>query len=140
MYPQQDPWTALAIDVRWGEERDVVSLAGEFDFAATSRVGAVIKALLTAGRRRVLVDLDEVTFMDGAAVGVLVRGSELMLQVGGALEVTEHPMCLRVLRTTGELECLTVHRSATEVVDDSAPAACTGIIAQRQRQRSESTK
>mgnify|MGYP006203102955 CR=1 FL=1 len=42
-----------ALVIAISQRRDVVSLSGEFDFAATSRVGAVIKALLTAGRRRV---------------------------------------------------------------------------------------
>lgn len=116
-----------------------MSLAGEFDFAATRRLSEVVRALMTLGRRRVLINLDEVTFVDGAAVGALIDASNLMVRVGGALEVTENPMCLRVLRTTGELERLTIHRPATVVVDDSAaPGACAGIIAQRKR--SESTK
>ena len=130
--------TALAVTVQWGEERDIVALAGEFDFAAAPRVSTAIDALLAAGRRRILIDLDAVTFVDGAAIGALIGANEQTLSVGGTLEVTEHALCLRLLRITKELQRLTVHPSttATDLNDSTAPTAYTGPTAGQVRSAS----
>ena len=102
---------SLEVTVQWGEDGDIVSLAGEFDFAAAARVGAVIEALLTSGRRQILVDLEAVTFMDGGAIGALIAAHERTRQVGGSLKVSPNPLCLRLLRITGELDRLSFRAS-----------------------------
>ena len=121
--------------VLWSEDRDVLMLSGEFDIVAALRVGAVIHALLARGRRRILINLDAVTFLDGAAIGALISASERTLQVGGSLQVTEHAACLRLLRLTGELERLSFQQSATEAdIDPSAGASLdTGATSARPR-------
>lgn len=131
--------TALAVTVQGGEEGDIVALAGEFDFAAAPRVSTAIDAFLAAGRRRILIDLDAVTFVDGAAIGALIGANEQTLSVGGTLEVvTEHALCLRLLRITEELQRLTVHPSttATDLDDSTAPTAYTGPTAGQMRSAS----
>lgn len=132
---KQNEEAALAVTVRWGEDHDTVSLAGEFDFSAASRVRAVVDALLVAGRRRILIDLDAVTFVDGAAIGALIAANEQTLLVGGALEVTEHALCLRLLRVTNELPRLTVHQSAAEVGIGDAVAPITRARATVRQER-----
>lgn len=122
---RQGSGAALAVTVQLGEDHDVVSLAGEFDFAATAGLRAQIDALLAAGRRRILVDLDAVTFVDGAAIGALISASEQSRRVGGTLEVTEHRLCLRLLRVTDELQRLAIHQDATEAGIDGSVAPPT---------------
>ena len=101
-----DSAVPLDVTVQWGEDGDIVFLAGEFDFAAAPRLRAVIEALLATGRRQILVDLEAVTFMDGSAIGALISADQRTQRVGGSLKVTPNARCLRLLQLTGELDRL----------------------------------
>lgn len=135
MARKQSSAATFEATVKWSEDRDVVMLAGEFDIFAASKVSAVVNALLAGGRRRILVNLDAVTFMDGAAVGALISASEQTLRVGGSLHVTQHAACLRLLQLTGELARLSVQQSATDAGVDHAAGATryTGATSARPR-------
>lgn len=53
----------------------LIALCGELDIATTCRVDAVVRAMLDSGRRELLFDLTELTFLDCAGVGALHRAA-----------------------------------------------------------------
>jgi len=93
---------SLRISVRPGDGPDVVELAGEVDLATAPLLRSTIRRLLTDGRNHITVDLDGVTFLDSAALSVLINATSDVSQAGGTLHVKHHPRCLLLLKITGE--------------------------------------
>jgi len=60
------------IDVDVDETTSVVQVKGELDLTTAPRLKWMLHDLLEAGRTRQVVDLNETTFMDSTALGVLV--------------------------------------------------------------------
>ena len=54
------------------EEMMIVGLAGDFDLGAVASVRSVFHEVTNDGWSMVLVDLSEVSFVDSAALGVLI--------------------------------------------------------------------
>jgi anti-sigma B factor antagonist len=80
----------------------VVAVDGELDMTAAPRLRDAIDAAIAAGAVTVVVDLDEVTFIDSTAIGVLLAARERMLRSGGSFElVCGEPNVLRVLEIVG---------------------------------------
>lgn len=66
----------------------VVALAGEVDFDASPDLRDRISAHIKAGRRRLMLDLTDVTFIDSTAVGVLIGAVTRLRESGdGSLAV-----------------------------------------------------
>jgi anti-sigma B factor antagonist len=63
-------------------------LSGELDVADVPALLSTLDALTQHGDRRVHVDLDDVTFVDAAVLGALVRTSNCLHEAGGSLVVT----------------------------------------------------
>ena len=108
MEPASPPSPLLDVTVVSDQHRDTVVLLGEIDVASTPELQVLISRLLAAGRQHILVDLDGVTFLDGAAVGELIASGIRTREAGGSLAVTEHAGCRRILQITGEVQHLRV--------------------------------
>jgi anti-sigma B factor antagonist len=94
----------------WADDDAVrVLLRGELDLAAVPGLRAAMhEAVSTAAKRTVTVDLREVTFLDCAALGELVRGRNLALQRGLRYRVVlASGLPLQVMAMTGTLPVLT---------------------------------
>jgi len=80
-----------------------LALAGELDLSAAEALrDAVTEAVKSPDVDAVLVDLDEVTFLDSAGIGVLVAGWRAANDVGRRLRIENaRGMAREVLRITG---------------------------------------
>lgn len=66
----------------------VITVAGELDYAFSPELRERILAHIAAGRRRVLLDLSSVTFIDSTAIGVIVGAMSRLRDLGeGAVAV-----------------------------------------------------
>lgn len=82
----------LDVKARFGRDELVVSPCGEIDLATAPDLGALLDALAPA-RRRVVLDLADVDFMDAAGLRLIARlasrleasGSELVIRSPAAL-------------------------------------------------------
>lgn len=92
----------LAVTVRPGLGGELVALTGEIDFDTSPQFCRVIGRLLADGRHNIVVDLDAVTFLDGCAIAALIAAAHDVAQAGGKLLVTYNPLCVRLLKITGE--------------------------------------
>jgi anti-anti-sigma factor len=78
-----------------------LEVAGEFDVATSSALGAAL-AELADGGGDVTVDLSAVTFIDSTALRALVHAHAAMAAAGGRLIVTDpSPVVVRILHLAG---------------------------------------
>ena len=82
--------------------RSILAVEGEVDAHTAPQLKSAITASLDRGTTELIVDLDQVTFMDSTGLGVLVGGLKGLREVGGALRIvcTRRPI-LRILEITG---------------------------------------
>ena len=89
------------VSLRRGVGHDVVALTGELDVSTVPQLGPVIHGLLDEGRNRITVNLDDVTFMDGSALAMLITAHRDVTRAGGSLDITHNPLCARLMTVTG---------------------------------------
>ena len=85
-------------------QRDVVRVAptGELDLASAAALQAQLDDLHDAGFTHVVLDLRELTFMDSAAVRLILKEDRLARSTGRRLSLIEgSPTVQRVLNTCG---------------------------------------
>ena len=65
----------------------LIAFTGELEVTTAPRAGAQLIALIEAGAREILVDLNEVEFMGSAGIGVLDEAARAVAARGGRLYV-----------------------------------------------------
>ena len=85
---EQGDWTVLAV-------------SGEIDIATAPSLREKLHSLLADGRSRLIVDLDDVTFLDSTALGVLVGLLKRARTEGGELRIVcNQPRVRKVFEIT----------------------------------------
>lgn len=70
------------------DEVAVTTVGGELDYSVSPELRERVFAQIAAGRRRLLLDFSDVTFIDSTAIGVIVAAlSRLRALGGGAVAV-----------------------------------------------------
>ena len=78
----------LEFSLRLTEGIVVVDLAGRIEIGKTSSaLSTVLRTLIDEGKRRVLLDLADVTFLDSTGLGTLVAGYATFEKNGGRLKL-----------------------------------------------------
>jgi anti-anti-sigma factor len=100
------------------EERDdevVVAVRGEIDLSTAPLLDQRLSQL--AEKKKLVVNLTGVSFLDSSGIGVLVRTSNKIEDHGGAIRlVVDHPQVLKVLEITGLVGTLPVFRTLDEAL------------------------
>jgi anti-sigma B factor antagonist len=100
-HPGRASGPVLAIGVRRGAGHVLVTVAGEVDIATVPRLREQLFAL-AAGGRPLIADLDRVSFIDAAGLGVLAGAAGRAAAHGGSLHVVcARDRTRRLLRLTG---------------------------------------
>lgn len=90
------------IDILQGEGAYVVSLRGELDLSGGPDLEAALLNAEQSNAAQILVDLGELTFIDSAGLGVLVRAAARSSLNGNRLRITSpQDQVASVLRLTG---------------------------------------
>jgi anti-anti-sigma factor len=87
----------FSLNARAVDRETLVSVAGELDLASAGQLWDCLAAMLRAGSSRVFVDLARVTFMDCAALGVLLRARQASVVRGGELCLIAPPRPVQTL-------------------------------------------
>jgi anti-sigma B factor antagonist len=111
-------------------ELAVVSVSGELDLHTAKRVQTGIDEAGTVGADTVIVDLSETSFIDSAALGVLVQETKRLEGRGRSLVlVTNDPRTVRAVEATGLNRVLrtyaTLHDALFELVAKPPDLATT---------------
>jgi anti-sigma B factor antagonist len=107
-------------------ERDgwtVLSLSGEIDIATAPRVRERLYALLAEGKEKLVVDLDDVGFLDSTGLGVLVGVLKRVRTQGGELRlVCTQPRIVKVFEITRLDSAFAIFDSIDGAVRDGSPS------------------
>jgi anti-sigma B factor antagonist len=101
----------------------VVSPRGEVDAHTAPRLALRLLGLAEEGKRRIVVDLSHVTFMDSTGIGVLLNALRQLSQRHGRLAlVCPNDRVLRPFQVTGLVGYLPIFRSREDALGDLALA------------------
>jgi anti-sigma B factor antagonist len=99
----------LLIDVRHDKGRAVLSLRGELDLASAPLLQSEIESSKIASASMLVLDLEELTFIDSTGLRVLLTAYEHSQQRGQEFAVTQgSPQVQRLLSITGVGEHLRI--------------------------------
>jgi anti-anti-sigma factor len=117
-------------DATYDPDVSVLVVSGELDYSASPHLDRRIVDHLKAGKRRLIVDLSAVTFIDSMAIGVLVRSASRLRDTGGSLRVVcaeENERVLRIFDIAGVASSIPLDRSPEEAL--SGPVATPSAAA-----------
>ena len=77
----------MTIDTRASNGVTIVEFHGKMTIEVTAQVRATIRDLLEAGRKNILLDLGDVSFMDSSGIGELVRSYHSVVREGGQVKL-----------------------------------------------------
>src|SRR3712207_4881193 len=75
----------------------VVALVGRLDLLSAAEVKQRLASIVGEGNRRLIVDLDQVSFVDSSGLGALIGGLKAARQAGGDLRIARPPEQARVI-------------------------------------------
>lgn len=107
----------LGLDVSQRGRWTVLSVSGEVDVATAPRLREQLVQLVSHGQHHLVVDLDNVDFLDSTGLGVLVGAlKRVRMHDGELLLVCTQPRIVKVFDITGLSKVFTLHQS----LDDAA--------------------
>jgi anti-sigma B factor antagonist len=105
----------LRLFVRRHGDRATIHIGGEIDLATCPHLQAVVVDLVDRGCHQLLVDLERVSFLDCAGIGVLVDARRRVQEHGGSVQlVRPRPLVWRVLTLTGMTTVFPIDTSLEE--------------------------
>jgi anti-sigma B factor antagonist len=117
---------AVKLSVSTSERDDVavVTVSGEVDVYTAPQLRSALEDQMVNGQTRIVIDLEEVGFLDSTGLGVLVGRLKAVTKAGGWLRVvcTEERI-LRLFAITGLDQVLPVHDSVDAAVSAAGDEA-----------------
>jgi anti-sigma B factor antagonist len=106
------------------DETHVVAVSGEIDLFTSPEFKQHVTAAIDAGRRHVIVDLTETTFIDSSSLGVLIGAHRRLRRHGGSLAIVcAHDSILKTFRITGLDGVFTIVDTLEDALDGDAVGA-----------------
>jgi anti-sigma B factor antagonist len=122
MHPDTHPDMYLEIDVCRHDAFTVLRPRGDIDVATAARLKEAVTEVLLAGDLDVMVDLENVDFIDSTGLGALVGGRRRALALNGSFGlVCAEAHLLKVFRLTGLDKVLTISGTVAEATTASPP-------------------
>ena len=103
----------LTLTTREVGGRTVVAVGGEIDVYTAPKLRDTITELVAAGNYDLIIDMEQVEFLDSTGLGVLVGGLKKVRAHDGSLHlVCNQDRLLKIFRITGLAKVFTIHESA----------------------------
>lgn len=100
----------LTLTTRSDNEGAIVEVGGEVDVFTAPKLRDLLASLTEEGQTRLIVDLQQVQFLDSTGLGVLVGSLKRIRNRGGSLElVCSQPRLLKIFKITGLDTVFTIH-------------------------------
>ena len=107
----------LTLATREVDGTTIVSVGGEIDVYTAPKLRDKISELVAEGRYRLIVDMEEVVFLDSTGLGVLVGGLKKVRANSGSLQlVCNQERLLKIFRITGLAKVFVIHRSREDAL------------------------
>ena len=105
----------LSVTTRRHDDVSVVTVDGEVDVYTAAQLRQTLDEEIAAGNIRLVVDLDDVGFLDSTGLGVLVGRLKLVRNDSGWLRIVcSSERILRVFRITGLDKVFAIHPTVDE--------------------------
>ncbi len=107
----------LTLTTRQADGKTIVAVGGEIDVYTAPKLRDKITELVAAGAYDLVVDMEQVEFLDSTGLGVLVGGLKKVRAHSGSLQlVCNQERLLKIFRITGLAKVFTIHDSADEAL------------------------
>jgi anti-sigma B factor antagonist len=106
----------MTIDTRTSNGVTILEFHGKLTIEVTAQVRKAIQDLLEAGRKNILLDLGDVSFMDSSGIGEMVRSYHSVRREGGQVKL------LNLTKKIQELLAITKLVTIFQSFDDEAEA------------------
>jgi len=108
----------LSLASRTEGDKTVVSVGGEIDVYTAPKLREQIVQLVEDGQYHLVVDMEEVEFLDSTGLGVLVGGLKSVRAHDGSLRlVCTQERILKIFRITGLTKVFPIHSTVAEAVE-----------------------
>ncbi len=103
----------LTLTTREADGKTIVAVGGEIDVYTAPKLRDKITELVSGGSYHLVVDMQEVEFLDSTGLGVLVGGLKKVRAHEGSLQlICNQDRLLKIFRITGLAKVFTIHESA----------------------------
>ena len=103
----------LTLSTHEADGTTVVAVGGEIDVYTAPRLRDKFTELVAAGSYDIIVDMQNVEFLDSTGLGVLVGGLKKVRAHDGSLDlVCNQDRLLKIFRITGLAKVFVIHESA----------------------------
>ena len=110
----------LTLSTREADGTTVVAVGGEIDVYTAPRLRDKFTELVAAGSYDIIVDMQNVEFLDSTGLGVLVGGLKKVRAHEGSLDlVCTQDRLLKIFRITGLAKVFVIHESAEAALASS---------------------
>ncbi|MGI8945334.1 MAG: STAS domain-containing protein [Thermoleophilaceae bacterium] len=97
-------------DEQVDERTHIIELGGEIDLYTAPEFKERMVQLIDEGKREIVVDLSQATFIDSTTLGVLVGGVKRLRPAGGSLAlVCNDPNITKIFEITGLDRVFSIH-------------------------------
>lgn len=112
-----------------GAAPPIVRLDGEIDLHTCPELRGVLQKLIDENQTQIILDMEEVPYVDSAALGVLVDTQRRLKEKSGTLHLAAvTPFVMRAFEITRLIRIFHVHNTLADAINaaSTAPAAATG--------------
>jgi anti-sigma B factor antagonist len=107
----------LKLAVQDHGDHATIQVGGEIDVATSPQLQAVLVDLVDRGLHQLIIDLEQVSFLDCAGIGMLVDARRRVQEHGGSLKlVRPRPFVRQVLALTGMTTVFPIDSSPGEAL------------------------
>ena len=107
----------LSLTTRETDGKTIVSVGGEIDVYTAPKLRDKISELVSSGAYDIVVDMQQVEFLDSTGLGVLVGGLKKVRAHDGSLRlVCNQDRLLKIFRITGLAKVFVIHETADEAL------------------------
>ncbi|MBW9207402.1 STAS domain-containing protein [Mumia sp. zg.B53] len=108
----------LSLETRALDGFRVVDVAGEIDVYTAPRLREALADLIEGGHHRVIVNVEQVDFLDSTGLGVLVGGLKRVRAHDGSLDVVcTRERLLKIFEITGLAKVFGIYTSVDDAID-----------------------
>jgi len=102
----------LTLETREQDGHTLVSVGGEIDVYTAPRLRDKITELVNAGHHSLIIDMENVDFLDSTGLGVLVGGlKKIRAQDGTMSLICSQDRLLKIFKITGLAKVFTIYPS-----------------------------